>query len=213
MLKENRKKWKAWVAAGLGVCVIASGTSAYLKNTVGEVQNVITVGDIKAVLEEPHWNPEKKTYLHPGESTEKDPIVKNTGLNDEYAFLEICIPKRTIAIIDDSTKIKTDKESRELFTFEAEKGWELVEQREQTDQKIYVYGYSEILKPGEQTEPLFRNICAVNYLEGDLKGDEVFSIQVKAKVIQANVEGENLSVIYRELLKQEQADQKGESYV
>ena len=78
---------------------------------------------------------------------------------------------------------------------------------------IYVYGYPEILKPGEKTEPLFRNIRAVNYLEGDLKGDELLKVQVKAQVIQTNVEGKSLSLIYQEFLKQEQTDQKGESYV
>ena len=70
-----------------------------------------------------------------------------------------------------------------------------------------------ILKPGEKTEPLFRNIRAVNYLEGDLKGDELLKVQVKAQVIQTNVEGKSLSLIYQEFLKQEQTDQKGESYV
>ena len=86
-------------------------------------------------------------------------------------------------------------------------------QEEQEDQQVYVYGYPEILKPGEKTEPLFRNIRAVNYLEGDLKGDELLKVQVKAQVIQANVEGKSLSLIYQEFLKQEQTDQKGESYV
>ena len=214
MLKVNRKKCKILAAVGMGTCIIAGGTSAaYLKDAVGEVQNVITVGNIKAVLEEPHWNPEKKMYLHPGESTQKDPVVKNTGLNEEYAFLEVRIPKREIAVVNDDTKMKMNKESRTVFTFEAEKGWELVRQEEQEDQQVYVYGYPEILKPGEKTEPLFRNIRAVNYLEGDLKGDELLKVQVKAQVIQTNVEGKSLSLIYKEFLKQEQTDQKGESYV
>lgn len=214
MLKVNRKKYKILAAVGMGTCLIAGGTSAaYLKDAVGEVQNVITVGNIKAVLEELHWNPKKKMYLHPGESTPKDPVVKNTGLNDEYAFLEVRIPKREIAVVNDDTKMKMNKESRAVFTFEAEKGWELVRQEEQEDQQVYVYGYPEILKPGEKTEPLFRNIRAVNYLEGDLKGDELLKVQVKAQVIQTNVEGKSLSLIYQEFLKQEQTDQKGESYV
>ena len=151
MLKVNRKKYKILAAVGMGTCLIAGGTSAaYLKDEVGEVQNVITVGNIKAVLEEPHWNPEKKMYLHPGESTQKDPVVKNTGLNEEYAFLEVRIPKREIAVVNDDTKMKMNKESRAVFTFEAEKGWELVRQEEQEDQQVYVYGYPEILKPGEK---------------------------------------------------------------
>ena len=83
MLKVNRKKYKILAAVGMGTCLITRGTSAaYLKDAVGEVQNVITVGNIKAVLEELHWNPKKKMYLHPGESTPKDPVVKNTGLNE-----------------------------------------------------------------------------------------------------------------------------------
>ena len=60
---------------------------------------------------------------------------------------------------------------------------------------------------------MFRNIRAVNYLEGDQKGDELLKVQVKAQVIQTNVEGKSLSLIYQEFLKQEQTDQKGESYV
>lgn len=212
MQKESRKKWM--ILAVTGMCMITGGISAaYLKDTVGEVQNVITVGDIKAVLKEPHWGTEKKIYLHPNESISKDPIVKNTGLNDEYVFLEVTIPKRKIAVIDDSTKRKMDRKLREIFTFESEKDWEPVEKRELEDQKVYVYGYSEILKPGEETVPLFKKIHAVNYLEGDLKEDDLLKIQVKAQVIQTNVKGENLSLIYQEFLKQEQADQKGESYV
>ena len=51
MLKVNRKKCKILAAVGMGTCLIAGGTSAaYLKDAVGEVQNVITVGNIKAVL-------------------------------------------------------------------------------------------------------------------------------------------------------------------
>ena len=50
MLKVNRKKYKILAAVGMGTCLIAGGTSAaYLKDAVGEVQNVITVGNIKAV--------------------------------------------------------------------------------------------------------------------------------------------------------------------
>ena len=49
MLKVNRKKYKILAAVGMGTCLIAGGTSAaYLKDAVGEVQNVITVGNIKA---------------------------------------------------------------------------------------------------------------------------------------------------------------------
>ena len=111
-------------------------------------------------------------------------------------------------------KMKMNKESRAVFTFEAEKGWELVRQEEQEDQQVYVYGYPEILKPGEVGRSLYiRNIRAVNYLERDLKGDELLKVQVKAQVIQTNVEGKSLSLIYQEFLKQEQTDQKGESYV
>ena len=47
MLKVNRKKYKILAAVGMGTCLIAGGTSAaYLKDAVGEVQNVITVGNL-----------------------------------------------------------------------------------------------------------------------------------------------------------------------
>lgn len=162
-------------------------------------------------LKEEHWDPEVKKVIHPKESVTKDPTVKNTGKNDAYVFLQVVVPKKEISLVDEKTKEKTQRKKYVLFTFRAEKEWELIRTEDLGNFIRYVYGYSEILKPQEETPPLFHEITAVNYLEGETDDQTDYTVQVTAQAIQAELEAGELSEIYQQLLLQAECDDgKGE---
>lgn len=197
------------------VCMAVAGasagvTAAYLSRSPGEVQNVITVGSVKGELTEEHWNPELGKTIYPGQSIDKDPAVKNVGDNDAYVFLEVQIPVETIALVDKETNRKTEKRSCELFSFQAdEENWKKINDEVSRENARYTYGYKTVLKPGETTEPLFEQVTAVDYLEGELEDSRDYGVHVTAKVIQSNMDEKELDQIYREFVKQYENDVKG----
>lgn len=208
-----KKRKKILLLAAL--CLIsaggASGAAAYLSKSPEELLNVITAGSVEAVIKEEHWKPENGRKVYPGQTLPKDPVVENTGENGAFVFLEIGIPCENIAVVEEKTGKKTEKELRELFVFQAdEEDWQPILQENREGDRCYVFGYRKVLQPGEKTPPLFEKVRAVNYLEGELPQDREYNIQVTAKAVQSNMDSRNLALIYREFEKQYEADKKGE---
>lgn len=206
-----RKKRSFLAVMGLlvGTMSFAGGTAAYLSKSAGEVKNVFTAGSVKAQLTEAHWDTQKASKVYPGQSLEKDPVVKNIGENSANVFLEVNVPMRSIAVLDGSTGRKTIRENRELFTFQAdETKWALLYQEKTAGNKKYIYGYKSVLNPGESTTPLFRKIAAVSYLEGELDASVSYDVPVIASVIQEQDGSKTMKEIYQEYLKQADIDQK-----
>ena len=69
----------------------------------------------------------------------------------------------------------------------------------------FIYGYREIVKPGEKTAPLFESVTLVNYLEGELTASDILQIPVEAVAVQDHVcePGAALTEIYEVYLAEE----------
>lgn len=194
------------------LCIVSSkGTYAYLSADPGTAVNEITVGEIKIQLEEENWDPQKSKDLHPLETTAKDPVIKNTGTNPAYVFMEVITPMRDFSLVSAENQ-KTESAVREIFTYEADRDmWQILEEKVKDSNTVRVYGYQKILQPGEATVPLFREITSVNYLEGSLDPEEIFEVKVSAKAIQEDMGGtdRSLTEIYSDLIRQTKLDQEG----
>ena len=204
-----KKKRGLFAAAGLliGITSFAGGTAAYLSKSAGEVKNVFTAGSVKAQLTEAHWDREKALKVYPGQILDKDPVVKNIGENNANVFLEVTVPMKSISVLDSSTGKKTQKENRELFTFQADDTkWTLLYEEKLSKKKKYIYGYKSVLKPGETTAPLFQKLVTVSYLEGELDAGLNYDVPIIASVIQEQEKDKTMKEIYQEYLKQSETD-------
>ena len=212
----RKKKAKSMMWAAAGVLVFASSaviTSAYFTSTDQTVTNVLIPGTVRGELKETDWEEKNGEHVLPGESRKKNPSVRNAGTLDSWMFLEVEIPVKTISLVDSQTHRKQPEAKTELFMFEANKNWELLERMEEENCVRYVYGYRERVASQQETEPLFETITAVPYLEGSLNDQEVFEIPVTAKAIQKNVapEGTGLKEIYQIYLDQQEAERSTEA--
>ncbi len=205
------KKEKAFAAlcGCLGVFLLSAGTTnAFLQRTTGQLDNEVTPGSIEAAMTESLWKEEDARDLSPGRTIAKNPSVTNTGENPSWVFLRVDVPVKRIIVVDQETKRKGEKKEVPLLTFQAEGSWSLVEEKREEGKISYVYGYQDILSPGESTPALFQEATLANYLEGELDPEEAFEMPVGAASIQSNVEGGDPQSVYQEYLSQEAADGK-----
>ena len=211
MVSKKRKQVFLSVSFCFAMTAASAGvTAAYLSRSPGEVCNVITAGAVEGKLTEEQWDPENGKNVYPGQSMDKDPVVENVGENEAWVFLEVAVPVETIALVDDTTGRKTEKEKHELFSFQADTdSWELLSHETSESQGSYLYGYKNVVEPGEKTEPLFHTVETVNYLEGEPDIGQDNGIHVTAGMIQNNMQTTNLEQIYREFLEQRKEDEKG----
>ena len=213
-IRKKRARTILW--AIMGTLVFASSasiTSAYFTSTDQTVRNILTPGTVRGELTETDWEEKNGEHLLPGESRKKNPAVRNAGTLASWMFLEVEIPVKTISLVDLKTRRKQPETRTELFTFEANKNWELLERTEEENSVRYVYGYRELIAPQQETEKLFETITAVSYLEGSLDAQEVFRIPVTAQAIQKNIapEGTGLKEIYQIYLEQQGAERSAEA--
>lgn len=175
-------KWKnkAAVLGILGILTIG-GTAAYLTD-YDKAENQFTVGKVEIELQEPNWKPEEHTKIEPGQVMEKDPQVKNTGVNDAFVYLEISVPMaEVIAVQEDGSRM--EKQECELFSFAAKKDWTRMETKTVDGNRVYAYAYNKVLKAGEWTSSLFDHVTFLNLVEGQLDTQQL-EIPVRAYGIQ-----------------------------
>lgn len=192
-MKTNGKIKKAAVAAVIVGMVCAGGTVAYLTDNE-KVVNEFTVGSVEIELLEPNWKPEENKMLVPAQEILKDPQIKHTGKSDAFVYLEVAIPIKNVVTVDKEGN-RTESSDTELFSFTAGKDWTLLHSEKKGTDQIYVYAYNKILKPSENTTPLFEKVVFANVIEGQLDAQKM-SVPVKAYAIQsANTGGNSGSVI------------------
>lgn len=173
-------------ASGL---VLLGGTSAYLTDYAQAV-NEFTVGKVEIELDEPDWNPKDHTEVTPNDEMKKNPKVTNTGINDAYVYLQVGIPKADV-ITADAQGNREGQAVRELFTFTANRGWTLIDTKENEKEKLYTYAYDQVLKAKQATGTLFDKVKFINVVEGQLD-TKVLNIPIKAYAIQtAHTGGES----------------------
>ena len=169
-----------------------TGTMAYLTD-YDAVTNEFTVGKVDIDVSEPTWNPEDNDDLLPTQEINKDPRITNSGINEAYVYLEVSVPVRSL-ITADASGNRIEEAPIELFSFQADENWTLMDSYEKESNKIYIYSYNEILVPEETTTALFEKMTFANVVEGQIDG-QTFEIPVRAYAIQTtNTGGDGESV-------------------
>ena len=151
--------------------------------------------------------PDECELVIPYDEIAKDPRITNVGINDAIVFFRITAPVETLTLIGDDGSRETDVES-DLFWFKrASDSVDLHHNNfnpnfvELTtlDQKIvscegvnnegkgktYIFGWHEILEPGDSTETLFDKVQNKKYGSRTIGADEIERIKIEAFAIQA----------------------------
>ena len=91
-------RYKNRIMIGAVTCIIAFGTTlAFLKDSESK-KNIVEIGNIKLELTEDQWTTDEKKAV-PGQIFPKNPVLKNTGKNDEYVFLEVSMPMEEVQML------------------------------------------------------------------------------------------------------------------
>ena len=112
---------KAVILAGAICLATIGGISAYLTD-YDKTVNQFTVGKVDIQLEEPGWKPEEHTKIEPGKDIQKDPQIKNTGVNDAFVYLEVTVPMADVIAADQEGN-RLEQKVQELFSFSAKNSW------------------------------------------------------------------------------------------
>ena len=96
MTKSGKMKTGILICAAAAALCVGSA-AAYFTDSDTAV-NTFTIGKVELDLQEPGYVPE--TDITPGEEIQKDPQIKNTGVNDEYVFLTVTIPYANITVAE-----------------------------------------------------------------------------------------------------------------
>ena len=108
----------------ISVILVTHLTISYLMD-YERADNIITIGKVDLELSEGSF-PES-SIISPGGTLTKAPMITNNGINDEYVFLTIAVPKKTVTLLYESNttiegtdhkegeKINNTAESIEIF--------------------------------------------------------------------------------------------------
>lgn len=229
-------KKKYWVSAGLGLAILALGTSMAYFTSTDMVINSFTVGSVRIQLYEKAWEnladtdhngiPDMAEFITPMKTLPKDPVIENTGDNPAWVYLQVRIPVRTIITARDDGTRKEAAET-ELFFYEKDDPWELIEAYPDDRDMVYVYSFPKELEPGQKTNALFTEVTFCNAIEEQELENTDQVIAVKAMAIQSEQTKDRLSAydIYlgqsstpmekektQEEVKQIEADSSGDRY-
>lgn len=199
-IKKKKGKIVLWLMTGAVVITASAATTeAYLTRATQSLQNSFVSGNAGVEVQEPDWKDKSGDSMLPGEKRKKNPLVKNTGTLDAWIFLEVKIPIYNVELVDERTNRKQPKAEVELFQFQKNDGWELMEKNRKGNVMCYVYGWKEPVKPLQQTGTLFDNLTMASYLEGSLNIQEVHQVVVTARAIQKNIApaGTGLKQLYQ----------------
>ncbi|QNM08278.1 TasA family protein [Wansuia hejianensis] len=180
------------LAAALAGVLIVGGVSAYFTDA-DTATNTFTVGKISLDLQEPSWNPDQVKDLTPNQVVQKDPQIKNDGINDEFVFLEVTVPYKNVVTVNDAG-VKQTAADTELVKYTVNAGWTELGSGEkdtvaETVLHRYVYGTDQActaLAKDQVTPALFDSITVANVVEDQTLEQTTQNIQVEAFGIQAN---------------------------
>ena len=136
--------------------------------------------------------------------------VTNTGSVNTWIFLKVKNPKKNIITVNNTSKRKNASANVELFSFTANSKWELLSKTESDSEVEYLYGYKDVVTPGQTTQSLFDSVTAVNYMEGSLGENDALNIPIEAMAIQWNVDKADVGLkkIYDYYLNQKAVNDK-----
>ena len=162
------KKRNSFIALMLVAALAITGALAYL-TAKDSATNKFTVGNVDIDLTEPSWVEGNGENVVPGQVIAKDPTITNTGKNDAFVYLMVSVPKADdITVVDESTKTSTKVNDLQLFSYELDGGWTLVDSKIDNDDlyNYYLYAYNTALAPEAKTTPAFSTVKFANIAEG-----------------------------------------------
>ncbi|MDR0530544.1 MAG: hypothetical protein LBG83_00555 [Oscillospiraceae bacterium] len=169
-MKASKRKKKLTAALSLALVALLAigGTFAYLSAMTKEYDNAFSFDEnIKAVLNEPNWDPDNDpntpppptgeiTNLTPGAVIRKDPQVTNTSGNklSEYTAIRVVFTKGDGAVLSAAETLRLlDLIDVDFNTAD----WQLsAASTVNTPQQIWLY--KNAIAPGEITNPLFSTV-------------------------------------------------------
>lgn len=116
----NKRVWGVIVVAVLlAFCTAVGGTSAFMMSKDAKV-NSFEVGEVKISVLEPAWEEgTAASALEPGQLIDKDPVIKNIGVNDAFVFMVLDLPKiMGVMLFDENGNLKRTSQSQGTVLFE-----------------------------------------------------------------------------------------------
>ena len=225
-MKKRRNKYLAGFALAAAAAGLAGGiTISYLSDEETKI-NTVSFNELQISLKEPAWVslpdrdedgiPDDGNGILPGVTVLKDPTVVNEKGADAYVYLQVNIPRRKVRLVSADGADFSEPEYADLFEYETEEGWELIQEEASQDIHRCLYAYTAaVLQEGEASSPLFTEILYADVLEGELPGKENQNIQIQAFAIQSEYLNEMEGSVKEQMEKafQNYLDQTGDGEV
>lgn len=176
----------------LVLILVIGGILAYFTDSETKT-NKFKLGDVNIEVTEEDWPGEGDTPvgIEPNMEVAKNPVIKNLGDGDIYAFAEVTVPYDTVIVGDATAAAET-----QLFSYTLNTGWvELGTASKDTTNKTYthVYAYATsgkltALAKNDATAAVFdtvkfADVKEENYSDAGIQGKE-YDVVVKGYGIQ-----------------------------
>lgn len=187
---KNKKFKLLLLAACFGSFLTVQGIYAYFTSQ-DSASNTFTIGKISQTLLEPSWNAENGKNLTPNKEIQKDPQVKNDGINPQFVFMSVSVPYANVTTANSDGTLNPAADTA-LFSYSVNPGWtQMGEAEKDTHSKTltyrYVYGDSSqctALAKDQKTPSLFDSVTFANVVEGQGLETTTQEIVVKSYGIQ-----------------------------
>ena len=191
----NKKVRTAGAVCAVIGCLTIAGISAYFTDKDSTV-NQFTVGQIGLDLVENKWDANNAINVTAEQEIAKNPQILNTGINEEYVFLEVVVPFANVKTSNDDGTVNNAKDVQ-LFTWDVNPGWTQVGNfSTNTTNKTYTYVYAytgnktstsmEALKTANTTATLFDYVRFANVVDGQGLENKALEIVINAYGIQTD---------------------------
>lgn len=162
-------------------------TLAIMTKTTEKRANNFTFGNVSIDLTETEWDnlTSGDKIVYPNKELKKNPVIKNTGQNDLYAYIEVKVPVGKVKTVNQDETIN-NATNQELLTYDINNGWEQIDIKTSNDYNTYLYVYNKVLSPNKETQSLFDKVTYINMLEGELPEGTAIDMLVSAYAIQSD---------------------------
>ena len=210
MKAKNKKRNIFLITAG---CVFLAAltlgnTFAYLTDN-DNADNVFTIGDVYLKIEEPNYPKQESSRIMVAYSKiSKDPMITNTGTNDEFVFMKVTVPLENVTLVGTDGKKDTETKKQEIFKliststgaieydedFSYNPSWLFIDEDSTDDTHSYIFAYKKVLLASgntdteirTKTETLFDEVQLKSFIEGEIPENTVEKIEIEAYGIQAD---------------------------
>ena len=181
--RTKNKRRNSIVAIMLVAALAITGALAFL-TAKDSAENKFTVGNVDIELTEPSWVEADGENIVPGQVIAKDPTITNTGKNDAYVYMMVSVPKA-----DDVSVGEEKVNDLQLFTYDLDRSWTLVDSKIDNDDlyNYYLYAYNTALAPEAKTIPAFSSVKFANVAEGQFtEANNMLQVLVDGYAIQSD---------------------------